>query len=48
MKRDLMMTLGAPAPRAVRVASEVNSGRARAGQRFQGHLDTGLPAGELP
>ena len=38
------VTLTAPAntPLTVRVATEVNSGTAQAGQRFQGNLDTDL------
>jgi len=44
--RTVTLTVQPNTPLTVRVATEVNSGTAQAGQRFQGNLDTDLVAGD--
>jgi hypothetical protein len=44
--KTVTLTAAANTPLTVRVATDVNSGTAQAGQRFQGNLDTDLVAGD--
>jgi len=44
--KAVTLTVQPNTPLTVRVATEVNSGTAQAGQRFQGNLDTDLVAGD--